>query len=136
MGDSYAGIINKSGKYENIFDDDSTISTRSFCYSPSGDLIIAYNSFSNSTDNKVAYVKKNASIKTEISIDSNVKSVTASSSLISVLTNSEVISYSISSGEEKGKFTVDDSVNSICRMGSEVFLNKQSVIDRGEADND
>ena len=77
-----------------------------------------------------------ASIKTEISIDSNVKSVTASSSLISVLTNSEVISYSISSGEEKGKFTVDDSVNSICRMGSEVFLNKQSVIDRGEADND
>ena len=136
VGDSYAGIINKSGKYENIFDDDSTISTRSFCYSPSGDLIIAYNSFSNSTDNKVAYVKKNASIKTEISIDSNVKSVTASSSLISVLTNSEVISYSISSGEEKGKFTVDDSVNSICRMGSEVFLNKQSVIDRGEADND
>lgn len=136
VGDSYAGIINKSGKYENIFDDDSTISTRSFCYSPSGDLIIAYNSFSNSTDNKVAYVKKNASIKTEISIDSNVKSVTASSSLISVLTNSEVISYSISNGEEKGKFTVDDSVNSICRMGSEVFLNKQSVIDRGEADND
>lgn len=136
VGDSYAGVISKSGEYENIFDDDSTISTRSFCYSPSGDLIIAYNSFSNSTDNKIAYVKKNGNIKTEISVDSNVKSVTASSSLISVLTNSEVISYSISDGEEKGKFTVDDTVNSICRMGSEVFLNKQSVIDRGEADDD
>lgn len=136
VGDSYAGIIKKSGEYESIFDDDSTISTRSFCYSPSGELIIAYNSFSNSTDNKVAYVKKNGSIKTEISVDSNVKAVTASSSLISILTNSEVKSYSISNGEEKGKFTVDDSVKTICRMGSEVFINKQSVIDRGDADND
>lgn len=135
VGDTYAGVITKSGEYKDVYEKDS-ISTRCFCYSPSGDLIIAFNSFSNSTDNTVSYVKKNGDIKTAISVSSNVKSVTASSSLISVLTNSEIISYSISNGEEKEKIVVDDAVKTICRMGSEVFIHKQSVIDKSEVESD
>lgn len=135
VGDSYLGIIDKSGKYEDVYEQ-GNISTRCFCYSPSGDLIIAFNSFSNSTDNVVAYVKKNGSVKTEINVESNVKALTASSSLISVLTNSEILSYNISNGEEKERLVVDDSVKTICRMGSEVFINKQSVIDKSEVESD
>lgn len=135
VGDTYAGVITKSGEYDEIYEAGS-ISTRSFCYAPSGELVIAFNNFSNSTDNTVSYVKKNGSIKTEIVVSGNIKSVSASSSLISVLTNSDIVSYSISKGEEKEKTVVDDSVKSLCRMGSEVFIQKQSVIDRSEAESD
>lgn len=135
VGDTYAGVIKKSGDYKDVYEKDS-ISTRSYCYTPSGDLILAFNSFSNSTENTVSYIKNNGSIKTKIDLDSNVKSVSASSSLISVLTNSEIISYSISKGEEKEKTVVDDSVKSICRMGSEIFVQKQSVVDKSEVNSD
>lgn len=135
VGDTYVGVIKKSGEYKDVYEKDS-ISTRSFCYNPSGELVIAFNSFSNSTDNTVSYVKKNGDIKTEIAVESNVKSVTASSSLVSILTNNEIISCSLSDGKEKNKVLVDDAVKSICRMGSEVFIQKQSVIDRSEVKSD
>lgn len=135
VGDSYVGVIKRSGKYADVYESGS-ISTRCFCFSPSGELIIAYNSFSNSSDNVVAYVKSNTKVKLEIKVDSNVKSITSSSSLISVLTNSEIISYNISNGEEKERISVDNSVKAVCRMGSEVFINKQSVVDRSVTNND
>lgn len=136
VGDVYAGVINRSGEFKSIFDDNSPVSTRCYCYTPSGELVLAYNSFSNSTENKVSLIKKNGAVKTEISVGSNIKSVSASSSLISILTNSEIISCGISDGEVKSKLAVDDSVKSISRMGGEIFVNKQSVIDRSVAEND
>ncbi len=133
VGDSYAGMIKSSGKYEEIYAEDS-ISARCISYTPAGDLILVYNSYSNSTDNVVSYIKSNGKIKNEIKVSGNIKSVTASSSLVSVLTNSEIISFNLSNSEEKGRILTDDSSKSICRMGSEIFVHKQSFIDRSEAE--
>lgn len=130
VGDTYAGVIKSSGNYADAYESGS-ISTRCFCYTPSGELIVAYNSFNNSSDNIVGYIKSNGKIKLEVRVDANIKSISASSSLISVLTNSEIVSYNISNGEEKERSSVDDSVKYICRMGKDVFVNKQSVVDRG-----
>lgn len=131
IGDSYAGCIKKD-EYSDIFEPDS-ISTQAITYTPSGDVVLAYNSYSNSTDNAVVYIKKNGTIKSEAKVTGNVKSVTASSSLVTVLTNNEIISFNLSNGEEKERLTIDDSAKSVCRMGAEVFVHKQSIVDRIEA---
>lgn len=133
VGDSYAGVIKEAEKYEDIYAKDK-ISIRCISYTPSGDLILVYNSYNNSTDNVIAYIKKNGKIKNEISISGNIKSVSAGSSLVSVLTNSEIVSFNLSSGEQKGKAEIDDSGKSICTVGSEIFVHRQSLIDRIEAE--
>ena len=133
IGDSYAGIIKKGEKYEDIYAKDK-ISTRCITYTPSGDLVLVYNSYNNSTDNVISYIKQNGKIKNEIKVSGNIKCVSAGSSLVSVLTNSEIITFNISSGEEKGRASTDDSAKSICSLGSEVFIHKQSLIDRSEAE--
>ena len=132
VGDSYAGVIKNNDKYEEIYAENA-ISTRSISYTPAGDLILAYNSYSNSTDNIVAYIKSNGQIKNEIKVSGNIKSVSASSSLVSVLTNSEIISFNLSNAEEKDRASTDDSAKSICRMGSEIFIQKQSLIDKNRS---
>ncbi len=133
VGDSYAGIVKKSGKYEEIYAENA-ISTRCISYTPAGDLILVYNSYSNSTDNVVSYIKSSGKVKSEIKVKGNIKSATASSSLVTVLTNSEIISFNLSNSEEKSRISADDSVKSICRMGSEIFIHKQSFIDRSGAE--
>lgn len=133
VGDSYAGVIDNSGKYKDIYKS-GDISTQSLAYTPSGDLVLVYNSYSNSTENVIAYIKKNGQLKREISVSGNIKSVSAGSSLVSVLTNSEIISYNLSDGEEKSRLSTDDSARSICCMGSEIFIHRQSLIDRSEAE--
>lgn len=134
VGTNYAGVVKKDGTYEDIYIPDS-ISTRCISYTPAGDLILVHNQYSNSTENVISYIKTNGKIKNEINISGNIKSVTASSSLVSVLTNSEIITFNLSNSEEKGKISTMDSVNSICRIGSEIFSHKQSQIERSEAEN-
>lgn len=135
VGDSYAGVIKKNNEYEPIFEQ-GTIKTTSLCYTPSGELVLVYNEFSNSTDNVISYIKTSGKIKNEITVSGNVKSVSASSNLVSVLTNNQIISYSLSKGEEKSKTVTDDSSKSICQMGNQVFVHKQSLIDRSVAESE
>lgn len=135
VGDSYAGVIKKSGEYNEIFEQGS-ISTICNCYTPSGDLVIAYSSYSNSSENVIAHIKPSASVKCEIKVNGNVKSVSASSSIVSVLTSSNILNYNLSNGELKREMKTDDSAKMNCIMGSDVFVHKQSVIERCGDDND
>lgn len=133
-GDSYVGLI-KSDKYEDIYANNA-VSVRCISYTPSGDLVLVYNSYNHSTDNVISYIKKNGKIKNEIKVSGNIKSVTSGSSLVSVLTNNEIITFNLSDGTEKSRCETDDSAKSICSMGSEIFVHKQSYIDRSGADID
>ncbi|MGN0521636.1 MAG: DUF5711 family protein [Eubacterium sp.] len=132
VGDNFAGMVSNQKKYEQIYKS-GDINTVCFTYTPSKGLILVYNDYINSTDNNLVYIK-NGKIKTDIKISGNIKAVSASSSLVSVLTGNEIITYNISNGEEKKKSKVDDSVKSICSMGSDVFVHRQSLVDRNEAE--
>lgn len=133
VGTNYAGVIRKGETYEEIYAHNA-ISTRCVCYTPAGDLVLVYNQYNNSTENVISYIKTNGKIKNEINVSGNIKSVTASSSLVSVLTNGEIISFNLSDSEEKGRALTVDSAKSICCMGSDIFVHRQSLIDRSEAD--
>lgn len=127
VGDSYLGII-KNFKYEDVYKQ-GTINMKCFNYNLSGDIITAYGDYTNSTEYTVACVKSSGKIKNEFNITGNVKSISANDTLVSVLMSDETVSYSINSGEVKERAPASDAVKSICRIGSAVYIHKQSVID-------
>lgn len=134
VGDTYLGVI-KNKKYNPVYEQ-GTINTECFDFSTSGDLIIAYGGYSNSAEHTVAWVKSSGKIKNEFKTEVGIKDICATDSLVSVLTADEIISYNIKNGEEKERISVPDSVKSICRLGSSVFIHRQSVVDKGVASND
>lgn len=134
VGDSYLGII-KGDEYVECYAA-GAISTNCYDYNQSGDVVLAYGNYSNSSECTVSYVKSNGKIKNEFNVSSNVKDISASSALVTVLTSNDIVSYNIKNGEEKQRVSTSESVKSICRIGSSVFVHRQSVIDRSEGADD
>lgn len=134
VGDSFLGII-KGDKYIDCFET-GTISTKCYAYNQSGDIVLAYGNYSNSSDCMISYIKSNGKKKNEFSVSGNVKDICADSALVTVLTSNDIVSYNIKNGEEKQRASALESVKSICRVGSAVFLQRQSVIDRGDSTDD
>lgn len=128
VGDNYLGVI-KKGEYAPVLEEGS-MNTNCYDFTSSGDLLIAYGSYSNSTDCIVSYVKSSGKIKNNINLTANIKDISATSGLVYVLTTDEIISYNYKNGEEKGRYANNDSVKSICSLGSVVYTHKQSVIDK------
>ncbi|MGN1329622.1 MAG: DUF5711 family protein [Eubacterium sp.] len=133
IGDSFLSVIDNQKKAETVYEQGS-ISTVAYTFTPSNELVLVYNSYTNSTDNVIARVKPNGKIRKEGKVSGNVKAVSASSSVVSILTGNEIVSFKLSNLEETGSTAVDDSVRSICRMGTEIFVHRQSLIDRSEAE--
>lgn len=128
VGDTYLGVI-KKGEYVPVFEQGS-INANCYSFTSSGDLLIAYGGYSNSTDCTLSYVKSNGKVKTDISLAANIKDVSVTAGLVYVLTTDEIISYNYKNGEEKNRYDNNDSVKSICALGSSVYTHKQSVIDK------
>lgn len=135
IGDSYLSVITNQKKAQTVYKQGS-ISTVAYTFTPSNELVFIYNSYTNSTENVIARVKSNGKIRKEGKISGNVKSVSASSSAVSVLTGNEIVSFKLSNLEKTGSTAVEDSVKSICRMGTDVFVHRQSLIDRSGAEED
>lgn len=127
VGDSYLGVIDNE-KYSDVYKQ-GTISTQAFSYASSGDLIIAFGDYANSSQSSIAYVKSSGKVKNKFAAEGAVKSLSSNNSMVTVLTTDKVLSYSISSGKLKEASESSDSVNSICRLGSSIFAHKQTVID-------
>lgn len=128
VADTYVGVI-KKGEYVPVFEQGS-INTICYDFTSSGNLLIAYGGYSNSTDCTLSYVKSNGKVKNDISLAANIKDISATAGLVYVLTTDEIISYNYKNGEEKNRYENNDSVKSICALGSSVYTHKQSVIDK------
>lgn len=135
IGDSFLSVISNQKKAQAVYKQGS-ISTVAYTFTPSNELVLIYNGYTNSKDNIIARVKPNGKIRKEGKISGIVKSVSSSSSIVSVLTGNEIASFKLSNLKNIGSTAVDDSAKSICRMGTEVFVHRQSLIDRSEAEED
>ena len=129
VGSDYLGII-KGDEYKEIYTHGS-INTECYSYNQSEELVLAYGDYNNSTDYVVSYIKPSGKIKNEINVNALVKDVCATTSVISVLTTDEIINYNLKNGKEKSRLSTTDSVKSICVLGSQVYIHKQSIIDKG-----
>lgn len=128
LGDTYMGVI-KNNEYKSVYEQ-GTIVTQHYSYTPAGELVVAFGSYNNSTENKIALIKSNGKIKSELEFNGIIKDISASSNIVSILTGNSVTDIVLSSGEIKETHNTDDSVKSICRIGSSVYVQKQSLIDR------
>ncbi len=128
LGDTYLGVI-KGGEYKSVYEQ-GTISATTYCYTPAGELVVAFGSYSNSTENTIALVKPNGRVKSELTFNGIIKDISASSNIVSVLTGNGISGIVFSSGEVKENIETDDSVKSVLRIGSTVYVQKQSIIDR------
>lgn len=129
IGDTFLCTVSNQKDMTVVYEQGS-VNTVSYTYTPSSELVYVYNGYNNSSDNTVARVKPNGKIRCETKVAGTVKSVSASSNALTVLTGSEIISYKLSNLEQTGTAAADDSCKAVCRMGSEVFVHRQSLLDR------
>lgn len=128
IGTDFVSVISSMKNEEKVFEQGS-INTVSFFYNSSGNLVLAYTEYTGQTDNKIALIQPSGKVKTDITLGTDIKDISASSSEISVLTDDSLIVYSISKGEVKNQYSVDDSYSSILQMSSKIFAKHRSYIE-------
>lgn len=128
LGVNFISVIS-SLKNEDVIFEQGSINVVSFAYNSADNLVLAYTEYTGQTDNKIALIAPSGKIKTNMSVNANVKDISASSSEISVLTDDSVIVYSIRNGEVKNQYAVDDSYSSILQMSSKIFAKHRSYIE-------
>lgn len=110
-----------------------SMNTVCFDYMPGGELVLAYNTYNNSTSNSIVRVGSSGSVKSTISVDGTIKDISCSSSEVSVLFSDSVVTYKLSSAEQVSKIECTDLVRSITRMSSSLFVQSQSLLDKEDA---
>ena len=133
VADDYIGIVSNQKKLKTVFEC-GKINTVCYTFTPNDELVLAYNDYSNSTENKLVRVRAGGNTKSETTVNGNIRYISASPSVVSVLTDSNIVTYSLGNMKQKKRASVDDSVKSICQMGSAVFIHRQSLIERNESD--
>lgn len=133
VADDYIGIVSNQKKLKTVFEC-GKINTVCYTFTPNDELVLAYNDYSNSTENKLVRVRVGGNTKSETTVNGNIRYISASPSVVSVLTDSNIVTYSLGNMKQKKRVSVDDSVKSICQMGSAVFIHRQSLIERNESD--
>ena len=133
VADDYIGIVSNQKKLKTVFEC-GKINTVCYTFTPNDELVLAYNDYSNSTENKLVRVRAGGNTKSETTVNGNIRYISASPSVVSVLTDSNIVTYSLGNMKQKKRVSVDDSVKSICQMGSAVFIHRQSLIERNESD--
>ncbi len=110
-----------------------SMNTVCFDYMPGGELVLAYNTYNNSTSNSIVRVSSSGSVKSTISVDGTIKDISCSSSEVSVLFSDSIVTYKLSSAEQVSKIECTDLVRSITRMSSSLFVQSQSLLDKEDA---
>lgn len=110
-----------------------SMNTVCFDYMSGGELVLAYNTYNNSTSNSIVRVSSSGSVKSTISVDGTIKDISCSSSEVSVLFSDSIVTYKLSSAEQVSKIECTDLVCSITRMSSSLFVQSQSLLDKEDA---
>ena len=134
VGDTYAGVV-RGGEYKPSYEQGDIV-TEYYDYTASGELVLAFGGYTNSTENKIALIRPNGKVKRELDFNGVIKDISASGNVVSILTGNSVTGLAMSNGEVREELATDDSTKSICRIGSVVYMQRQSTIDRSDLKND
>ena len=126
--DNGVSVIKNQKTIENVFDNQNLF-TVNYSYTKNNKLVYVYSDYIQSVENKVAVITPNGKIKMSFNIDGKVKNVNTFSSDLSILLDDKICTYSLSNGELKSIIDCDSSVNSIVRMGSKIYLQRQQIIE-------
>ena len=130
VGDSFVSVVN-GDKLETVLKN-GEVQTVAYDYSASGDLVVAYSSYSNATQNTVARITAGGNVQKPFTVQGAIKDLSASGSRVAVLFADKIKIYKLSDGSVVHTADCTDAVRSITMMSSNVFVQRQSVIEKEE----
>lgn len=129
IGNTFLSVIKSEKKLVDVFKQGS-ISTISYCFTVNDELVINYSNFTNAASSKIAYVKPNGKVKTEIKLKSIPKFVSSNTNEVTVLLPNKIVIYSLTKGEKKNTIKCDNSINSVYTLSSKNYVQYGQYIDR------
>ena len=130
VGGSFVSVV-KGDKLETVLKN-GEVQTVAYDYSASGDLVVAYSSYSNATQNTVARITAGGKVQKPFTVQGAIKDLSASGSRVAVLFADKIKIYKLSDGSVVHTADCTDAVRSITMMSSNVFVQRQSVIEKEE----
>ena len=130
VGSSFVSVVN-GDKLETVLKN-GEVQTVAYDYSASGDLVVAYSSYSNATQNTVARITAGGKVQKPFTVQGAIKDLSASGSRVAVLFADKIKIYKLSDGSVVHTADCTDAVRSITMMSSNVFVQRQSVIEKEE----
>ncbi len=133
VGDDFVSVVTSLKKEHKVLEQGS-MNLISYCYDSSNRLVVAYSEFDGANNSAVSVIKSSGKVYSSKSDLPETRQVTASSSIITILSGNELISYKASDFEEKKRLIASESYSAIQQMSSKVFVRYQSVIDVADAE--
>lgn len=130
VGSTFVSVVN-GDKLETVLKNGET-QTVAYDYNGSGDLVLAYSSYSNATQNTVARITAGGKIESPFTVKGTIKDLSASGSRVAVLFADKIKVYKLSDGSVVHTADCTDAVRSITMMSSNVFVQRQSIIEKEE----
>lgn len=134
VGDDCLSVISDQ-KEENIIYNKETVNTVDFCYTADNQLVYIYSQFAGADSSKMEYITDSGKIKSSVDLNGKVKYVSSSSNEAVVLFNDSVSVYSLTKGTLKESFTCDKDAQSVNKLSSKIFINRQQLVDLLSDDN-
>ncbi|MFR5876837.1 MAG: DUF5711 family protein [Eubacterium sp.] len=128
VGTDCVSVITSQKKQKEVFKKGSA-NTVCFSYTSDNELVYVYSDYSESIDSTVAHINSSGKIKNSFKINQKTKYVSSSSNEICVLFSDRVEVYSLTKGDLKNTYKCDDSVGTVRKMSSKVFINRQQLVD-------
>ena len=123
VGGSFVSVVN-GDKLETVLKN-GEVQTVAYDYSASGD-------YSNATQNTVARITAGGKVQKPFTVQGAIKDLSASGSRVAVLFADKIKIYKLSDGSVVHTADCTDAVRSITMMSSNVFVQRQSVIEKEE----
>lgn len=130
VGSSFVSVVN-GDKLGTVLKN-GEVQTVAYDYIASGDLVVAYSSYSNATQNTVARITAGGKVQKPFTVQGAIKDLSASGSRVAVLFADKIRIYKLSDGSVVHTADCTDAVRSITMMSSNVFVQRQSVIEKEE----
>ena len=104
------------------------VNTVCFNYTNDNELVYVYSNYTSANENKLVYINSSGRVKTEINLKQKPKYISATND-ICVLYKDKVVTYSLTKGEVKQTYKCDDSVTSVNKISTKIFISRNKLID-------
>lgn len=128
IGDNRVARVTNQKKLKDIFKTNE-VNTCCYNYTSGGELVYVYSKYTSANENYLTYINANGRVKTTVELSQRPKYVSSSSNEMTVLFTDKIVTYSLTSGEEKGSAVVDDSVSIVHKLSTKCFICRHQVLD-------
>ncbi len=119
-------IKNQKKVYETF--KEGSVNTVCFNYTNDNELVYVYSKYTSSNENELVYINSAGRVKTEINLKQKPKYISATND-ICVLFPDKIVTYSMTKGEVKQSYKCDDSVTSVNKISTKIFISRHKLID-------